>query len=313
MSKHQDLAYGVTGQTLYWDCPEGRPSSVTSVAVYSMTESDDGTQEAATTGSASIDSVNTTVDAASGAGQTNPRILYVASTSGVNTGGQPYLLTAADGEKEWLEAVSVDSGNSITTRHPLHNAYTTADTLQGVRISISVDDTWIGDETNLSDGSDPTPGYRIRWVYVVDSVTYVHDGYADVARYPGYASLLPTDVEAMYPNYRNRLPTYHRIDEGRKLIKEAEEQVRFELLAQDIDDASVRDVDALNRAILLRFGVLLARVNFASGSDPRELELATKDYDDFMAKLFRVSSRIRQSTDTTGAGHIVPARNILLR
>ncbi len=311
MSKHQDIAFNVTGQTLYWDCPEGTPSSVTSVTVFPMTESDDGTAETATTGSASIDSVSTTVNATSGYGQSNPRTISLASTTGIVI-GQSYLLIAAGGEKEWIVPVSI-TASTVTARHPLQNTYLSAATFKGVRISISLADAWVQDEENLSDGLDPTPGWRARWVYVVNSVTYVHDGYFDVVRYLGAPSLTPADVEAMYPDYRDRLPTYHRTDEGRRMIADAYEQVRFELQANDLDDASIRDVDAVNRATLLRFGVLLARANFRAGSDIGEYELAVKDYDDFMNKLFRITMKVRQSTDTTGAGAMVPARGIMER
>lgn len=312
MSKHQDIVYNITGQSLVWDCPEGTPSSVTSVTVYAMGTGDDQDAETATTGSPSIDSVSTTVDAASGFGQSNPRTVNLTATTGIVI-GQPYLLTSVNGEKEWIEPVSINSGNSITARHPLQNAYAVGDTFKGVRISIAVNDTWIQDENNLTDGTDPTPGWRVRWVYVVGGVTYVHDGYFDVPRYQGINALTPTDIEAMYPDFRDRLPTYHRIDEGRRMLADAYEQVRFELQANDLDDASIRDVDAVNRATLLRFGVLLARANFRAGSDVSEYELATKDYDEFMNKLFRVVMRVRQSTDTTGAGAMVPARGIMER
>lgn len=311
MQRHQDIIFDVTGQTLHWDCPEGRPSSITSVSVFAMETGDDQTAETATTGDPSIDSVNTTVASASGAGQSDARVLNLTSGTGVNQ-GQPYLVTAAAGRKEWIEPVAV-AGNVATARHPLHNAYAAADTFEGVRISASLADAWVQDEANLSDGLDPTPGWRIRWEYVVDGITYVHDSYFDLVRYLGEDSLLPTDVEDMYPDFRDRLPTHHRVDEGRRMIKRAHEQVRFELLANDIDDASVRDVDALNEAVLLRFGILLARAQVQAGADPAELEAATKDYDDFMNKLIRVTMRLRQSADTTGAGTKRPARGILER
>ena len=73
MVDHQDVIYNVTGQSFYLDCPEGRPTSITSVTVLDWNAGDDDTAESATTGSAGLDAVNTTFDAASGAGQTDPR------------------------------------------------------------------------------------------------------------------------------------------------------------------------------------------------------------------------------------------------
>ena len=41
----QSVTFDVTGQTVYFDAPEGRPSSVTSATVYLWDASDDATAE----------------------------------------------------------------------------------------------------------------------------------------------------------------------------------------------------------------------------------------------------------------------------
>lgn len=303
MERTQDIAFGVTGQSLVWDCPEGRPASVTSVAVYRMGTADSGTAEGATTGSSSIDSVNTTIDAASGFGQTDPRILYVAATTSFAV-GLTYIVTSADGAVERFEVAEIDSGNSVTARHPLANAYASADTVVGTRISISVDSTWVASQSNLSDGPDPTPGYRVRWVYVVGSTKYVHDSYFDVVRYPGGHTVTPQDLEEEYPGFRDQLPTYHRQDQGRRLVDQSYEQVKWDLIDADIDDAAVRDVDAINRAVVLQFGVRMAKANIhAGGGSLDALEIAAKDYQTFIDKVLRVVTKVKVATDTGGGGH----------
>ena len=55
----QQILYNVTGQSIYLDATEGRPSSVTSVAVYNDTAGDDDTTESATTGSAAVETIQT--------------------------------------------------------------------------------------------------------------------------------------------------------------------------------------------------------------------------------------------------------------
>lgn len=310
MERHQDIAFGVTGQSLYWDCPEGRPSSVTSATVFAMSTGDSGTTVGATTGSSSTDSVNTTVDAASGAGQANPRLVNVASTGNFVV-GRTYLATTADGAKEWFEVVEIDSGNSVTARFPLMNAYASADTVQGTRISISVDSTWVATQSNLTDGPTPTPGYRVRWVYVVSSVTYVHDAYFDLVRYPSGHQVTAADLDEEYPGYVESLPTYHRQDQGRRLLDQAYEQVCWDLIDADIDDASVRDVDALNRAVVLQFGVRMAKANIhAGGGSLDALDVAVKDYQAFIDKVLRVVTKVKVSTDTGGGGHDKPSLGI---
>ena len=48
----QEITLGLTSQALVFDCPDGRPSAVTSVTVYEADADDTATAEAATTGSA---------------------------------------------------------------------------------------------------------------------------------------------------------------------------------------------------------------------------------------------------------------------
>lgn len=302
LQRRQTLTHDLTGQSLYWDAPEGRPSSVTSVTVYMMGTGDDGTTEDATTGSASVESdPDTTFDADSGSGQANARDLNLAATTGIEI-GRYYLATDAEGRKEWPEIVAVDSGNTATSRHPLQNSYANGDPFQSTRISISVKDAWIQDETNLSDGIDPTPGFRIRWVYVVDSVTYTHDDYFDVVRYPAGHTVTPSDVDAMFPGYVYRLPTNHKQDEGRRLLDEAYQQVSWDLRASELDPASIRDEDAMNRAVMLKFGVMLSE----SGADEEEVDRRESRYNSFFDRIFRVATKVKTSRDTSGAGQDTP-------
>lgn len=307
-SRHQDIAFGITGQSLVWDCPEGRPSSVTSVAVYAAHEDDTGTAESATTGSASVETnPNTTVDAASGAGQANPRLLNVAATTGFAK-GREYLVTGADGESEEFEILEIDSGVSVTARHPLHHAYASADTVVSTRISISVDSTWVADQSNLTPPLNPRPGYRVRWVYVVSSVTHVHDNYFSLKRYAGGHQVTPAMLDSMYPNYADVLPTYHRDDQGARMIDEAYEQVKWDLHASDVDDAAVRSVDALNRATMLRFGAILAEEQ-----GPEMLDLRERRYREFFDRIFRVTNKVDlQVTDSGGAAN-VPALPLMVK
>ncbi len=303
LARHQDIAFNVTGQTLYWEAPEGRPSSVTSATVYSAGTGDSGAPEDATTGSPAVDAdPDTTFDAASGYGQSDARVINLADTSGIVV-GRTYLVENATGEREWPEVVAITSGARVTARNPLDNAYVNGDTFQSTRISIALLTSWVQDSQNLSDGNDPTPGYRVRWVYVVDGTTYVHDSYFDLVRYRGLHGVTPAALDAMYPGYSDTLSTFHREDEGRRLIDEAYEQVRWDWQASDIDDAAIRDRDAVDRAVMLRFGVLMAE----SQRDPDMLELREKRYREFFDRIFRVTAKVGIATDTTGAARVVPA------
>src|SRR5436190_5204308 len=102
-----DILYGVTGQSLVFDAPEGRPSSVTSSTVHENIAGDDEQAESATTGSASVETnPNTTFDAASGVDQTDPRKCFLAATTGI-TPGRTYLAVNATLERDWVEVMAV--------------------------------------------------------------------------------------------------------------------------------------------------------------------------------------------------------------
>ncbi len=305
MSRHQDITFGETSQLVFWDCPEGRPSSVTSATVFRAYGEDTGTTESAL-GSPGVETnPNTTTDATAGDGQSNPRNIPLTATTGV-TVGRTYRLSAATGEVEWPEIVEVVSADSALARNPLRNSFASGSTFASTRITATVDSTWVADTTNLLVGLGANPHYRIRWEYVVGGVTYVHDSYFSLVRYAGEHSVTPAMVDAMYPGYADTLPTYHRDDEGRRMIAEAFEQVRWDLHASDLDDAQVRSKDAINRAVLLRFGLTMAE----SGGDPLMIELRERRYREFFDRIFRVSNKVPVSTTSGGAGVSVPAQHL---
>ena len=302
----QDILYNVTGQSLYWDPPEGVPSSVTSVAVYQIGTGDDGTAESATTGSASIDSVSTTVDSTSGAGQTNPRKVNLTATTDIAIGRQYLLTSAATAETEWVTVVAIASADYVLSAAPLQNAYANADTFKGARISISVNSTWVADSSNISDDSDPNPGYRVRWVYTVASVVRVHDSYFDLVRYPGKHSVVPTDMLVIVPNWLERLPTYHREDQGKRLIDQAYVDLTYDLHRSGHADEMMRHRPAMDRLTMLRAWVLLER----TGQSEVQQALALDTYNAELNGLVKVVTKIPEATDTSGGGETGVAQSI---
>lgn len=285
-----DLIYGVTGQTVYHDCAEGRPSSVTSATVHAYDAGDDSEGEDAI-GAASVETgPNTTIDAASGFGQADPRVLNVAATTSMAI-DRRYLVTAADGQREWFDVEEIDSGNTVTAKHPLFNAYASADTVQSTRIQATIDPTWIADLSSISE-PEPNPGYRIRWVYVVGGVTYVADTYFNVVRYVGKHGVRPQDVDLTFPGWIDRLPTDHREDQGRKLIDEAYRQVKIDLVAVELDDASVADAEIVDE--LTRWKALvqseLARLMAGSQNDA-SYAAAKLAYQERLDSLVRITTK----------------------
>lgn len=289
-SQTQDVLYAVTGQSLAFDAPEGRPSSVTSSTVYENSTGETGTAESATTGSAAVEtSPNTTFDQASAAGT---RTCYLTATTGV-TVGRVYLATNATGEKEWIEVTAVTTNDSATAREPLANDFTTADTFVGTRIAHAIDSTWVAASENISGDFDPNPKYRWRLVYVVASVTYVHDVYFDLVRYAARHDVTPQDVDRKFPGWLDRIPTYYREEQGRSLIDEAFREIKFDLYQELKPDQGVRNREIVNELVKLRAGYI---------AEPNELN--AKRYQDRFAQLMHWT-KVPMSTDSTGAGHPV--------
>lgn len=297
------ILFGVTGQSLVFDAPEGRPDSVTTSAVFENIDSDDASSPAALTGSASIEtSPDTTIDAASGFGEASPRTINVAATTGVVI-GRRYLLTGAAGETEWTEAREIVSGASLLARKPLRNAYVSADTFQSTRISHAIDATWVADINGIS--SDlPAPRYRWRIEYVFNSVTYIHHAFFDLVRYSCTPTVTGLDVDRAYPwiSWMESLPTYDREDGGANIIKEACRQVSLHLAAAEKSTYAARNSEVMNDLIIHRAASL------AIGKDIEALEVIERNYQATFNN-FITTTKPALPFDSEGTGAAAPAKS----
>lgn len=309
MIETQDILFNVTGQTLVFDAPEGRPSSVTSVAIFENETGDDGTAESAA-GSGSVETnPNTTFDGTAAVGT---RTLPVAATTGIAI-GRRYLATNSTGEKEWIEVAQISSGVSVTSRLPVENAYATADTFQSARMTATVDSTWIADTNNISGDIDPNPRYRVVWTYVVSSVTYRRYSYFDVVRVAGQHQVTALDVDTAYPGWFENLPTYYREDQGRSLIDEAYRQVKLDFYAQEKADQMARNGEVVNDLVLHRALVCaeMAKV-IAGGGSPEAVKQAG---DLYQLRLQGLISHVKIpfATDSGGAAVKVASQPVWRR
>ena len=273
MINNLDILYTVTGQSLVFDAPEGQPSSVTSSEVFENTDGDDATAESATTGSATIDAVDTTFDADSGTSQRNANQLQLAATTSIRKGGR-YIATTADGESEIVEIGIITSGQSVQSRFPLANDYASADTFKGLRISHAIDATWVATKNNIS-APCPAPRYRWRLQYVVDSVTYVHSVFFDLVRESGTTTVTGLDVDAAYPwlDWINKLPVHDKEDKGDRIIAEAYRQVKLKLAGVGKADEAARNAEMMEDLVIHKAAELVA----GSDIDARETILANFD------------------------------------
>lgn len=248
-----DLIFNVTGQSLTHLVRQGRPTSAT-FKVFRDYSNDDATPEFS--GSATVDSVNTTVDVASGQAQTDPNKISLTSTTGIVIGTK-YLI-AENSKQEWVDPIEIVSADYIRVRHPLRNNYTTAATFVGTTLSAAVDSTWIALTNSISDHDDPNPDYRIRWEILVGGATVVEYSYCDVVRGRVSYSCDIDDVNARAPGLVDSLPREYQEEQGRPLLDSAWRAVQSKLAAMNLDADAVRDAQALDELVIMKSLHLLA-------------------------------------------------------
>lgn len=300
-SRTIDILFSVPNQSLIFDCPEGRPSAIAASEIFETATGDDGTEESATSGSASIDATpNTTFDATSGDGQTDPTICNLTATTGC-TVGRTYQVTTAQGRKERVEVVAISSGAYVVVREPLQNSYAIADAFVSTRVSQGLSSVWIQNTNNLSGEFDPNPRYRWRLRYSVSSVEYIHDLYFDLVRYAARHDVTGIDVERRFAGWLRATGTYERADQGSSVIAEAFEHVKFDLYNLDTPDQSIRNREVVNELVKLASGAMVFNT-------PEYWKL----YQDRLSQLIAFAKTSVQTSDN-GASVRVDARPIWRR
>lgn len=308
----QDIVFGVASQVVYFDAPEGRPSAVTSASVFAWNASDDSTAESAI-GAGSVEAGSTTLDDDAGPSETDPNNIPLTATADFSV-GRAYLVTGAAGLKELVELESIVSGVSARAKHPLHNNYANGATFQNTRIKATVDSTWIADTTNLNtDDVGANPMYRVRWVYVVAGVSYVADTYFNVVRYASRHGVSPQDIEVMFPNWMDMLPTDHRSDQGRRLIEDAYREVRIDMHQVDLSSSSVAESEVVDELVRYKAVEMGEWAKFLSvGGDTAKADESRKRYQTRLDSLIRIVSRV-PVRDNTGAATAIVAQGLTRR
>lgn len=242
--------FGNTAGTLILDCPDGRPTSVTSVTVYAASSDDTSASEFTAIGT--VESTpNTTTTAAAGVEESNPRRIPLTSMTGV-TVGRRYFVVGSDGLSEQVEVASAVTGSLYCiTRHPLVNQYVSGSTFHSRRVTAPVNATWVADASNIS-GASPSPAYRVRWVVVVGGVTRVYERGLDLGRYEVAHNVTPLDVDDAHHGFLDSLPPDHRADQGRRIIDRAWDAVRFELYGDDKAQRALRNPELAARLTIER-------------------------------------------------------------
>lgn len=287
ITAHQEILYNVTGQSLIWDAPEGRPASVTSVTVYLADADDDTTPEFTATGTVETNP-NTTTVGTSGNTQPDPTQIVLTSATGVASGRQYTIQSAANGDFETFMVERLAT-STVTARHPLINDYAAGSTVTSSRITAPVNSTWVATKNKISCEGTPFPTYRVVWVYVVGSTSYRHESYIDLVRTVAQHTVTALDVDEIRAGWLDELPTDYRREQGRPLIERAFRYVKLDLLANGKLARWVRHLDVINDLVAHRTVMVAAEArvsNFGTGYNA-QFQAARDAYDQRFGQLIR--------------------------
>lgn len=302
----QDILFGIAGQTLYFDAPEGRPSSVTSVEVFADENADTSPAETAITGVGAVEAIATTFTNPSGPNQDDPYKLHLTSVAGLirstPANRRWYWATATDGAREQVEVARIESaGNHGYARNPLTQEYVSGNTFASPRITATVATAWCSDLNKISDPLNPNPRYRVRWVYVVSGVTCVGVSWFDVVRYSALSTVTPMDVERRFAGWLHRLPIDERLEQGQRIIREAQREVGVRLLELGKGLAPQRNSPALNELVLYMARLIAHEQQFDDGADnAAQVDRAAREFERRLGLLRE--PKVNQQTTSDGGG-----------
>lgn len=303
-----DITYNVTGQSVLYRVMDGRPTSAT-FKVLLDSAGDDDTAEFS--GTATVDSVNTTVDVACGADYSDPQQVKLAATTGIVV-GRKYLLSEAS-RQGWVEPIEIVSGDSVRVRHPLRSNYTTAATFVGTYISAAIDSTWVADEGNINDQVDQNPGYRVRWEIVIGGATQVAYSFFDLVRAPVTHQIDLSDLNDRAPGLVDSCPTEYKVDQGRSLIQSAWRSVQARMAAMQIDTDAFRDDSITDELTILCALNMIARGGWRPlGFDSltEYIDTTQQNYDRFIEQHFVAAMPHDLAQGSSGAAEPMMQKNV---
>jgi hypothetical protein len=146
---------------------------------------------------ATLPTVTTTITAAAGPSQANPRAVAITSATGVRVGGV-YLLRDTTGAVEEAVTVARLVGTNIELTRGLTRAFANGSAFLGLEISGSFPSDVAADETRLDGGGGPL---QVVWSYTIGSTLYVQPSDLWITRY-GVAPWVRVDeVYKFFPGF----------------------------------------------------------------------------------------------------------------
>jgi hypothetical protein len=193
----------------------GRPTRVSSPTCeivdlrYSETSSE---RSVLASGAATVEAGNTTLSAAAGPSQVDPKLLTVASVTGF-TQGRQYLVSKSDGQRELFTAARIDSGGlKIYALTELQFDYASSDLVQAVELECSFPAVEANDDDNVRSGGGP---YQVTWEYTIAGIKYRQPEQIWLGRYSTFPFITESDLTQVAPHLpgraRNRLSLHTSI------------------------------------------------------------------------------------------------------
>lgn len=295
-----EVIFGQTGQIIeiYPDeAADGIPSSA-SVSVYDGYKGLDETAEFSP--AVTIDSVSTTVDQSSGYSQANKTRLYLASTSNVVVGRQ-YLLENALSQREIVTPKGVSSGDYIDLEDELQYDYPdTTSTLKGIRMTFTVDSTWVADEGNLL--TPEYPSYKAVWTYTVNSIVCRQYTYLDLVRQKFKHGVTIRELHRYFPDMQFETFLGQHGEGFKRMIDGAFYDLRIDIKRAGYRPAIIRDTEIINKLVILKTLLNAARAGLSPGNRDVETYVAeTKaEYDSLLAGTITAVLKVEVDQSTEG-------------
>ncbi len=262
---HVTLTYNVTGQEVEFYPPaaevvlSGYATSAATYTVFGGSDSNDAT--AKFSGTATLDSPSTTVNAASGYSQTNRRRINLTLTTGAVVGRQYVVGPNAAGQREIITPVAVTS-TYVDAEYDLAYDYASGNVFRGLRHYFTVDSTFIQDVTKINGtgytlgfGGSPAsdtlaPPYRVRWTYTAGGQSRQFWTYFDVARQAAKHAVSIDDIVEVFPEAPYQEALAHRGQDFRRLIDAGWRQVQLDVRLSGYDVDAIREGPILDELVL---------------------------------------------------------------
>ena len=300
-----ELVYNRTGQVVQFYPPESTRdllgvASAPAVSVWQGVDSNDNAADF--TAAVSVDSLSLTVDAASGVSSSVRNKMNVGATSGAAL-ATLYLATNAAGQSELIEAKGITSADSLTLVDDLQFDYTTGDTVKGIRLSFTVDATWVQDESKIS--LPGVPSYRVLWTYTIGGIISTAQTYLRLVRKQFKTNTAIVDIQKRWPDAKTLDDRARRGQGWRAILEAAIDDVRADILSEGYQPAQFNDSEVVDQLVLLRGCYLAAGAYGAPGA--RDQETYIREQRDEYARLFtNCITQLKIGLDTGGEGATTP-------